>query len=117
MRFIRLVNFCLEPGKENPTWHIKADEITHDSDEKTIRYKNVRLEVAGIPILYSPYLAHPDPSVRSRSGLLPPTRLGNSTELGAYISVPYFFDISQSQDFTFEPIINKSRGHCFRRNS
>lgn len=105
--------FCLEPGKENPTWHIKADEITHDSDEKTIRYKNVRLEVAGIPILYSPYLAHPDPSVRSRSGLLPPTRLGNSTELGAYISVPYFFDISQSQDFTFEPIITSREGIVF----
>lgn len=105
--------FCLEPGKENPTWLIKADEITHDSDEKTIRYKNVRLEVAGIPILYSPYLAHPDPSVRSRSGLLPPTRLGNSTELGAYISVPYFFDISQSQDFTFEPIITSREGIVF----
>lgn len=105
--------FCLEPGKENPTWHIKADEITHDSDEKTIRYKNVRLEIAGIPILYSPYLAHPDPSVRSRTGLLPPTRLGNSTELGAYLSVPYFFDISQSQDFTFEPIITSREGVVF----
>lgn len=105
--------FCLEPGKENPTWHIKADEITHDGDEKTIRYKNVRLEVAGIPILYSPYLAHPDPTVRSRTGLLPPTRLGNSTELGAYIQVPYFFDISQSQDFTFEPIITSREGIVF----
>lgn len=105
--------FCLEPGKEKPTWHIKADEITHDSDDKTIRYKNVRLEIAGIPILYSPYLAHPDPTVRSRSGLLPPTRLGNSTELGAYFQVPYFFDISQSQDFTFEPIITSREGIVF----
>lgn len=104
---------CLEPGKESPTWHIKADEITHDGDDKTIRYQNVRLEIAGIPIFYSPYFAHPDPTVRARTGFLPPTRLGQSTELGSYIQIPYFFDISQSQDFTFEPIITSREGIVF----
>ncbi|HRW30348.1 MAG TPA: LptA/OstA family protein, partial [Emcibacteraceae bacterium] len=57
---------CVEEGKEKPTWQIRADQVTHDSDDKTIKYKNVRLEIAGIPILYSPYFAHPDPTVRAR---------------------------------------------------
>lgn len=104
---------CLEPGKEDPTWHIRADQITHDSDEKTIEYKNVRLEVAGIPIFYSPYFAHPDPTVRARTGILPPSRVGRSTELGAFIQVPYYFNISDYQDFTFEPIITSREGVVF----
>ncbi|MDG1438209.1 MAG: LPS assembly protein LptD, partial [Emcibacteraceae bacterium] len=105
--------FCIEPGKEKPTWHIKADEIIHDSDDKTIRYKNVRLVVAGIPVFYSPYFAHPDPTVRARTGILPPSSIGRSTELGAFIQIPYYFNISQSQDFTFEPIITSREGIVF----
>ncbi len=108
--------FCLEKGKEKPTWQIRADEVTHDSDDKTVRYKNVRLEVAGIPILYSPYFAHPDPTVRARTGILPPSKLGRSTELGAFIQIPYYFNISQSKDFTFQPIITSREGVVFDGN-
>ncbi|MBT5187710.1 MAG: LPS-assembly protein LptD, partial [Kordiimonadaceae bacterium] len=100
-------------GKDKPTWQIKANEVIHDSDNKTIKYKNVKLELAGIPILYSPYFSHPDPTVRSRTGLLPPARLGRSTELGVFVQVPYFFDISQNKDFTFEPIITSREGVVF----
>ncbi len=104
---------CIKGGRETPVWQIKADQITHDDDEKTIKYKNVKLEVAGIPILYSPYFSHPDPSVRARTGILPPSKLGRSTELGAFIQIPYYFDISRSQDFSFEPIITSREGVVF----
>lgn len=104
---------CAEEGREKPTWQIRANEVIHDSDEKTVKYKNVRLEIAGVPILYSPYFSHPDPTVRSRTGLLPPARLGSSTELGAFIQIPYFFDISRNKDFTFEPIITSREGVVF----
>jgi len=104
---------CLEEGQEKPTWQIRADNITHDSDEKTIKYKNVRLEVAGIPILYSPFFSHPDPTVRARTGILPPSKLGRSSELGAFIQIPYYFDIAQDKDFTFEPIITSREGVVF----
>lgn len=105
--------FCEASGRDTPIWQIRADEITHDADDKTIKYSNVRLEVAGIPILYSPFFSHPDPSVRARTGILPPSKMGRSTELGAFIQIPYFFDISQSQDFTFEPIITSREGIVF----
>tara|TARA_R110002096_G_scaffold416576_1_gene619179 strand:- start:46502 stop:48691 length:2190 start_codon:yes stop_codon:yes gene_type:complete len=107
---------CLEPGKEEPTWQIRADQITHDADDKTIKYKNVRLEVAGIPIFYSPYFAHPDPTVHARTGILPPSKLGRSTELGAFIQVPYYVRLSPHQDFTFEPIITSREGIVFAGN-
>ncbi|MBL4603672.1 MAG: LPS-assembly protein LptD [Emcibacteraceae bacterium] len=108
--------FCLKEGNAKPTWQIRADEITHDADEKTIKYKNVRLEVAGIPIFYSPYFSHPDPTVRSRTGILPPSTLGRSTELGAFIQIPYYINISPHQDFTFEPIITSREGVVFAGN-
>lgn len=108
--------FCLEEGKEKPLWLIRADEITHDADSKTIKYKNVKLEIGGVPIFYSPFFSHPDPTVRSRTGILPPSRVGRSTELGAFIQIPYFFDISQYQDFTFEPIITSREGVVFAGN-
>lgn len=108
--------FCAESGNEKPTWQIRAEEVTHDADEKTIKYKNVRLEIAGIPIFYSPYFSHPDPTVRARTGILPPSRLGRSTELGAFIQVPYYFNISEHQDFTFEPIITSREGVVFAGN-
>ncbi|MCP5380731.1 MAG: LPS-assembly protein LptD [Kordiimonadaceae bacterium] len=107
---------CMEDGNEKPTWQIRADQITHDSDDKTIKYKNVRLEIAGIPILYSPYFAHPDPTVRARTGILPPSKLGRSTELGAFVQIPYYFNISPHQDFTFEPIITSREGIVFAGN-
>lgn len=105
--------FCLEEGKGEPTWQIRADKITHDAEDKTILYKNVILEIAGIPIFYSPYFSHPDPTVRSRTGFLPPTRLGRSSELGAYIQIPYYINISPHQDFTFEPILTNREGIVF----
>ena len=105
--------FCPVEGEEEPTWQIRADQVTHDSVEKTVKYKNVRLEVAGIPILYSPYFAHPDPTVRARTGILPPNRLGRSTELGAFVQIPYYWNISDQQDFTFEPLITSREGVVF----
>lgn len=107
---------CVESGNKKPTWQIRANEVTHDADDKTVKYKNVRLEVAGVPILYSPYFSHPDPTVRARTGILPPSKLGRSTELGAFVQVPYYFNISQHQDFTFEPIITSREGVVFAGN-
>jgi LPS-assembly protein len=105
--------FCAQEGEEKPTWQIRADQVTHDSEEKTVKYKNVSLEVAGIPVLYSPYFAHPDPTVLARTGILPPNRLGRSTELGAFVQIPYYWNISDQQDFTFEPLITSREGVVF----
>ena len=54
-------------------WQIKADEIIHNEKNKDIDYQNATLEFFDIPVFFTPYFTHPDPTVKRRSGLLPPT--------------------------------------------
>ena len=98
---------CDDPNK-NPTWQIKAQEITHDSNRKKIKYKNAFLEFLGFPVAYAPYYSHPDPSVKRQSGFLVPKYTSNS-ELGSIFSTPYYFFLSPYKDLTIEPIAISSQ--------
>ena len=60
------------------------------------------LYILNIPVLYTPYFSHPDPSVNKRSGLLAPS-FQSDDKLGQLISVPYFYNLSENKDFTFTP--------------
>src|SRR5689334_6587829 len=59
-------------GKSDPTWQIRAREATLDEDDQMISYQDAVLEIKGIPILYIPWFAHPDPTSERRSGFLVP---------------------------------------------
>ncbi len=100
---------CNEAGKRKPLWQIRADAITHDEKDKVIRYKNVLLEVAGVPIFYTPYFSHPDPSVHAASGFLTP-EFSTSSELGVNVTIPYYFNLAPHQDITLEPLITSKEG-------
>lgn len=95
-----------EPCENNPDagplWEAKAERITHDQETKTVEYRNAWIELGGVPILYTPYLSHPDPTVKRKSGFLAPTP-GMSSNLGANVTVPYFWAIDDQQDMTFRP--------------
>ena len=82
-----------------PPWELRAKEMTHDNQKKTIFYKNALLKIYDIPIFYIPVLSHPDPTVDRRSGFLPPA-FSNSKNLGNAIAVPYYFNINKDKDFT-----------------
>ena len=103
---------CNSDGHREPLWQIKADSITHDENDKTITYNNVVLEIAGVPILYTPYFSHPDPTVRAASGLLSP-EFATSSELGINVTVPYYFNLAPHRDITFEPILTTKEGIVF----
>lgn len=100
---------CREPGKRTPLWQIKAVRIVHDKQSKTITFDDATLELMGLPVLYTPYLSMPDPTVRYASGLLTPDA-GNSSTLGYFVRVPYYFSISDSEDATVEPLISTKGG-------
>jgi LPS-assembly protein len=102
-------DLCKEDPTSPPTWQIRAERIIHDKDSQTIEYRDAILEVGGVPVLYTPYLAHPDPSVKRRSGLLPPT-IGFGGNLGAHVSAPFYWAIAPDRDATFIPIITESAG-------
>lgn len=103
---------CLKcPGdpKRPPMWQIKAVEVIHDKTERQIEYHDAYLELLGIPIAYTPYLSHPDPSVKRRSGFLTPS-YGSDQELGLMLTVPYYFAIAPDQDATFSPMVTGKEG-------
>ena len=58
--------------------------------------------------LYLPSkFSHPDPTVDRRSGFLIPT-FTNSTNIGAGIEIPYFWNIANDKDITFTPRFHSS---------
>jgi len=83
--------------------------VLHDRVNKTVEYNNAWLEFAGVPILYTPYLSHPDPSVKRKSGVLPP-RAGGSSDLGFVARVPYFQVIDEYSDVTLTPLVTSKEG-------
>jgi len=93
---------CKKRGDKCPPWTVSAEEIHHDKNKKIINYKNAWLKVYDKPVLYFPKFFHPDPTVKRQSGFLMPT-LSSSNNLGNYLSVPYFYVVSNNKDLTFTP--------------
>lgn len=100
---------CKEDPTRAPLWQLKADRVVHDQAEKEIRYYDARMEIFGVPVAYSPYLSHPDPTVKKKSGFLAPT-FRNSESLGFTTQIPYFWNIASNQDLTIAPIITTEQG-------
>ena len=95
--------FTICGQKENekcPPWTLQASKMTHEKKNKTIYYNNAVIKIYDFPIFYLPYLSHPDPTVSRRSGFLPPS-FSDSKNLGANLSIPYFWAISEDKNFTF----------------
>ena len=88
-----------ERSDRPPTWSLRARRAIQDRESRTISYQGAVLEVVGIPVLYIPYIAHPDPTIGRASGFLPP-EIGRNRRLGTFYEQPYYWAISPSQDLT-----------------
>ena len=87
-----------------PDWSMTSTQTTHDKNEKMLYHEGVLIHLRNIPVFYTPYFSHPDPSVKRKTGLLPPV-LKNFTNLGRTLKTPYFWVIDDNKDLTFTPII------------
>lgn len=103
---------CAEDPMRAPLWQIKAVRVVHDQERHDIIYTDAVLEVFGVPIAYSPYLSHPDPTVKRRTGFLTPG-YGSSDELGSYVEAPYYIVLGPHRDFTFTPKITTREDAVF----
>lgn len=93
-----------------PLWQIKADKVVHDETAHTVKYKNARLEFAGVPLAFVPIFSHADPSVKRKSGFLRP-QFGYSSKQGAYAQGGYYFgDIRPEMDATLQVRPTTQRG-------
>ncbi|MEP3654080.1 MAG: LPS assembly protein LptD [Litorimonas sp.] len=88
--------------KPNPSWRIKARQVTQDKDSRTVQYRDATFELFGIPVFYTPYLAHPDPSADRASGILAPF-FGYSNSTGFNARVPYYWAIDDYTEATITP--------------
>ena len=102
-------DLCETDPTRAPIWQVKASRVTHDQETRDVTYRDAFLEFYGIPVMYTPYLSHPDPTVERRTGFLVPS-YGSDSELGTFISTPYYFDIAPNMDATFTPIVKTNEG-------
>lgn len=98
-------NLCEKDPTRAPLWQVRAEKIVHDETTRDIVYNDAVVEFFGVPVAYTPYLSHPDPTVKRRTGLLAPT-LGSSKEIGQFIKLPYYVTLSPDEDFTVEPVFS-----------
>ena len=95
-------NFTLCDYREKdkcPPWQMISTKMKHDKKKKTIYYDNAVIKLYDIPIFYVPKLAHPDHTVKRRSGFLVPS-YSDSKNLGSGIHLPYFWAIGDDKDLT-----------------
>ena len=95
---------CDTENKKCPGWELQSEEFVHDKKNKVFEYKNSWLKLFNKKIFYFPFFSHPDPSVKRKSGFLPPV-YGGSNEFGNWVNIPYFKVINEEKDITFNPRI------------
>lgn len=104
---------CDFENGETPIWDLRATSTRHNVETRTITHRNVRMHIMNVPIGYLPYLAHPDWTVRRKSGFLAPSFIVNS-DLGLTASIPYFMVLNETSDVEVTPIRFQHRGNAVR---
>ena len=96
-------------GGKTPAWEINSSESRHDPNTQTIYHENVTMKIFAVPVLYFPYLDHPDWTVRRRSGLLPP-RISFSSDLGTTYAQSYYWVTGETHDAEITPYVFGNKG-------
>jgi len=92
-----------------PLWCISAGTVIHDQQAATITYQDAQFEIFGVPVLYTPYFQHADPTVKRKSGFLMP-EFSSSDTLGFGTVIPYYFALAPNYDFLFYPMYTSRQG-------
>ena len=100
---------CRDKPDRPPLWQVKATKIIVNNEEKTVSYENASLEFYGVPIAWLPFLFHPDPTVKRKTGFLQPD-LGYANPLGVSVATPFFWNIAPDRDITFVPTVYSKQG-------
>lgn len=97
---------CDAEGKpKEPSISIQAERVVQDESLRAVIYRNALFKVGGVPVLYLPVFAHPDPTVERASGFLVPT-VNYDQDRGVSYEQPYLIVVSPSEDWLISPQIN-----------
>jgi len=92
-------DLCAADSSLPPLWQLRATRIVHDNDEHEVRYADATMDMFGVPVFYTPFFSHPDPTVKRHSGFLTPS-IGHGTDVGSFLRNGYYFDIAPDLDAT-----------------
>ena len=99
-------DICSSKGEyKSPTWSIQASRVVQDKKRRLIFYRNARIRIKGVTVLYLPVFWHADPTAERASGLLTPL-VGFSPRRGLSYEQPYLWAASPSMDVILSPQIN-----------
>ena len=104
---LREVSFTACPIGNND-WYLRAAAIDIDQRSQQGKGRNVRVELKGVPILYTPLISFPVGDAR-KSGFLFPA-IGTSNKSGFELGVPYYFNLAPNHDLTLTPELLSRRG-------
>jgi len=94
------------PGQDD--WYLRASELTLDKSSETGTAWNASITFMHVPIFYSPYLTFPITDAR-KTGFLAP-HVGQSSNLGFFLGVPYYFNLAPNYDDTLTLRVLQKRG-------
>ncbi len=88
---------------DNTDWQIFARQVDLDQETGTGTARDARVEIKGVPVLYTPYLSFPLDD-RRKSGLLIP-KVGTTEADRRGHQHPYYWNIAPNLDATIVPRI------------
>jgi len=100
---------CKDDPDKSPLWQVKARRVIHDQKNRKIEYRDAVLEMWGLPVAYTPYFEHPDPTVQRETGFLFP-EFGDNSNVGFFFRAPFFWAIADDRDATIDPIYTNNDG-------
>ena len=98
-------SYC-PPGEED--WLVRAKTIALDLEEGLGTARNATVDIAGLPVFYTPWLQFPLDD-RRRTGLLWPD-FGNDSTGGLDITAPVYFNLAPNYDALYSPRYIQERG-------
>lgn len=104
---------CNRPGNRTPLWQVKSERVVYDQVNHRIHFTDASLDLFGVPVLYTPFLTEPDPTVKYASGFLAPD-MGNSTKIGYFARFPFYIALSPSNDLTLAPQFSTDGGELMQ---
>ncbi len=99
------ITYC---APTDPHWQLKTGALTLNPDDGVGTARNARIEVAGIPIFYTPWIQFPLDD-RRKTGLLFPD-IGSDSRGGVDITAPIYLNLAPNYDATYSPRYIDERG-------
>lgn len=99
------LSYC---APDNDDWILRADSIELDIEKGVGKARGARIEVSGIPVIYTPWLSFPLDD-RRKTGFLWP-EIANDSNGGLDITTPFYLNLAPNYDALYTPRYIQERG-------